>query len=518
MAFITNELLQQFFISGDKGKATEVKKVFDCGQMKDLDRQTMEYYGIPSCVLMERAALQTVEQMRGRMQKFLPEKILVVCGSGNNGGDGLAIARILFLEGWDVEVFLAGNPLKMTEETRRQYEIALRYQVPLTNMPRWDEYTTIVDAIFGIGLKRKIEGSCAETIGNMNQASCRKIAVDIPSGISGDDGSVQGTAFQADLTVTFAYMKKGLCLYPGRKYAGEIVTADIGISDTKDTADCYLTESQDLGMLPQRIPEGNKGTFGKVLVEAGSEGMCGAAYLCAAAAFRAGAGMVMIHTVPENRIPLQILLPEAMVSCSFSEEEYERIFAWCDRIVAGPGIGKDAQAQERILNVLKRASQEKRQLILDADGLNLLAQNLSWRQYLGPHVTVTPHPGEMSRLTGKKISDIREDLAGTAAAFAAESHTVCVLKDAVTAVTDGKTVYLSGTGNAGMATAGSGDVLAGILAGVYGMFRDEERSLVKQAALGVTLHGRAGDLASAHSDMRCIKAEDIIDAVREALR
>ena len=296
------------------------------------------------------------------------------------------------------------------------------------------------------------------------------------------------------------------------------MTADIGISDTKDTADCYLTEAQDLAMLPQRIPDGNKGTFGKVLVEAGSEGMCGAAYLCAAAAFRAGAGMVMIHTVPENRIPLQILLPEAMVSCSFSGEEYERIFAWCDRIVAGPGIGMDEQAQERIFHVLKWASQKKCQLILDADGLNLLAQNPSWRQYLGPHVTVTPHPGEMSRLTGMGISDIREDLAGMAAAFAARTHTVCVLKDAVTAVTDGKKVYLNGTGNAGMATAGSGDVLAGILAGVYGMFPDEEKSLAERAALGVTLHGRAGDLASAHSDMRCIKASNIMDAVCEALQ
>lgn len=205
--------------------------------MKLLDHGTIHNMHVPSLVLMERAALATAEEIRKYLEKkngsgnLKKERILTVCGFGNNGGDGIAIARLLHLAGIRSEIYLAGNPDKMTEETRHQWDIAMSYQVPVMNNPVWDEYTVIVDGIFGVGLSREITGNYKEIIDHMNEAPAYKAAVDIPSGIHGDTGAVLGTAFEADLTVTFAYKKRGLCLYPGRAYAGRTVVADIGIYD-----------------------------------------------------------------------------------------------------------------------------------------------------------------------------------------------------------------------------------------------------------------------------------------------
>ena len=323
-----------------------MKKIVTCEEMKKLDNATIHKIGVASEVLMERAALKVVEETEKYLGKS--EKILVVCGSGNNGGDGIAIARLFHLKGVRAEFYMAGNKEKMTRETLLQYKIATGYQVPEVNNPAWDEYTTIVDAVFGVGLARPIEGHYAEIIHEMNSARAKKIAVDIPSGVNGDTGLEMGIAFSADLTVTFGYRKRGLCFYPGRLYAGKIVIADIGIYEqeaVKASARCL--EKEDLKLFPERDPGGNKGTFGKILFVTGSAGMCGAAYLSASAALRTGAGMVKIQTVEENRIPLQILLPEAMVCSRFDEESNEQLLSWCDVIVIGPGLGTSVASRER---------------------------------------------------------------------------------------------------------------------------------------------------------------------------
>ena len=204
-----------------------MKKLVTCKEMKDLDSTTIREIGVPSEVLMERAALKVVEETEKYLQK--DERILVVCGSGNNGGDGIAVARLFHLKGIRVEFYMVGNKDKMTRETALQYKIASGYRVPEVNNPQWSEYTTIVDAVFGVGLTRPIEGHYADIIHEMNSARAKKIAVDIPSGVNGDTGLEMGIAFSADLTVTFGYRKRGLCFYPGRLYAGKIVIADIGI-------------------------------------------------------------------------------------------------------------------------------------------------------------------------------------------------------------------------------------------------------------------------------------------------
>ena len=260
-----------------------MKQVVTCQEMKFCDSYTIERMGVPSCVLMERAALKVVEELEKRFTtENIKQKILCVCGSGNNGGDGVAIARILHQHGYQSAIYLAGNPDHRTEEMQRQCQIAVNYQVSVVNNLHSEEYTTIVDAIFGVGLTREIKGEYRDLIAELNEMPGWKVAVDLPSGVDGDTGAELGIAFHADLTVTFAFRKAGLCLYPGRKLAGQVVVADVGIY-REDGAEpkLFSMEKSDLRELPEKEADGNKGTFGKILAVAGSSGMCGAAFLSA---------------------------------------------------------------------------------------------------------------------------------------------------------------------------------------------------------------------------------------------
>ena len=236
-----------------------MREIVTAVEMKELDHNTIQKAGISSPVLMERAALKTVEEIVQRLKNKEKEKILVVCGTGNNGGDGLAIARLLQLRGVRTWYYIAGKEEKMTAETAGQLKTAEYYQVPRVHNLDPDEYTTIVDAIFGVGLSRPVEGKYAELISTMNRASAYKVAVDIPSGIDSDTGFEKGIAFRADLTVTFAFRKRGLCFYPGRMYGGEIIVEDIGIYPIPGEKICmHHLEQRDLEMLPERVPYGNK--------------------------------------------------------------------------------------------------------------------------------------------------------------------------------------------------------------------------------------------------------------------
>ena len=505
-----------------------MKKVVTCSQMKLLDHETIHSMHVPSLVLMERAALAVKDEICKHLagKDLKKERVLVVCGTGNNGGDGIALARLLYLLGIPTELFLVGAIDKMTEETRHQWEIAASYQVPVTNNPVWSEYTVIADGIFGVGLSREITGNYKAVLEHMNEAAAYKVAVDIPSGIHGDTGEILGCAFCADLTVTFAYGKRGLCLYPGRAYAGKLVVADIGIYD-RDKKGTELVpkaaaqlEKSDLRSIPKRLPWGNKGTFGKVLLIAGSKGMCGAAYLSAGGALRGGAGMVKIQTVEENRVPLQTLLPEAMVTCEFSEEANERNLNWCDVLVIGPGLGTDGEGRERMLWFLKNAAAAQIPVVIDADGLNLLAEHPQWMEFINEKTVLTPHLGEMSRLTGSSISRLKEEPAAAALEFAGKTGGTCVLKDACTVVADAmEHLYFNSSGNSGMATAGSGDVLSGIIAAVLCMYLGEEKQDISFiAALAVYIHGLCGELASKKRGTHGMTAGDMLEALPEVLR
>lgn len=487
-------------------------------EMKSCDSNTSSYYGIPSLVLMERAALRVVEAIQ--QEQLDTGRILVVCGSGNNGGDGLAIARLLHLQGHKAAILLAGDEKKFTPDAKVQYEICKKYRIPVISPVEFacQTYTLIIDAIFGIGLSRNISGSYADLIDQINGRPERKLAVDIPSGISTDNGSVMGIAVRADLTVTFAYQKLGLLFYPGCAYAGKVIVSDIGIDEHS-----WLEKKPQVGVLHIedvrkqmiRRSDGNKGTFGKVLLIAGSTNMAGAAYFAAKAAYRSGCGLVRIYTVEENRTILQSRIPEAILSTYRGNRpdmaQLTEALKWADVVVIGPGLGTGEAAHALVRHTLEDA---KVPVVADADALNIIAEDTQILLRAHTELVLTPHMGEMARLTGDSIAYLKENILSTAEEFARSYHVICVLKDArtVTAVPYGCS-YLNVTGNDGMATGGSGDVLSGIIGGMIAQGLQPDLA----APAGVCLHGAAGDYASGELGNHAVMASDIIEAVGKVL-
>lgn len=488
-------------------------------EMKAYDRWTIQDMGIPSLVLMERAALSCVDALYDN--GFDLARVLVVCGTGNNGADGVAAARILHLRGICTEVWMVGNPEKFSPDLRKQMKIAENYDVTFVHSPDPHEYTTIVDALFGIGLHRNLEGVFAEAVHKINDSNARVLSVDVPSGVSGTTGAVLGTAVHADMTQTFAWEKLGLILYPGAAYAGKVLTADIGIYLPKgELPGCALTEDCDVTEFYGQRPDwGNKGTFGKILLLAGCDAMYGAAYLSASAALLSGAGMVKIHTARENADALRISLPEAMLSFYPKENTGEdaelEAFApgeeWADLIAAGPGLGTSGPARLLVHRLL--VSCEK-PCVFDADALNIISEDTDMLRQRKNLTVITPHIGEMARLTGESPAVIKADPIACAVKFAAAYGVICVLKDArtVTAFPDGR-VYLTASGNSGMATAGSGDVLTGIMAGMLA----QRGADVKAVPAAVHFHGLCGTAAACRGARPALTAGEILRAVPEAM-
>ena len=494
-------------------------------QMKQIDQDTIQRIGIPSLVLMERAALavaETVEKLAA--EEGGKARILAVCGTGNNGADGIAAGRILWNRGYDVLVLLAGNPDHATEEHRMQQQAARALGVPVIREgePVPGRFSIVVDAVFGIGLSREVTGSYRDLLMWLTgMEGIRVVAVDIPSGIHADTGAVLGTALRADVTVTFGYRKAGHLFYPGRTWCGQVQVAETGFSDQSLARTGWaglVPEREDLGRLPRRRPDGNKGTFGRLLVVAGSQGMSGAAYLCGLAAYRAGAGLVKLLTVEDNRGILQTQLPEAVFAGyaprqvlkepDAFREFIARQVQWADAIVLGPGLGTEPYARLLTETVLSRRQVP---LVMDADGLNLAAAFPELTRHFSENVIVTPHMGEMVRLSGMPMEQLKADPLGAAKAYSSRTGAVCVLKDAVTvtACKDG-TAWINPSGSSAMAKGGSGDVLAGILGGLLA----QKASPGEGAALGVYLHGLAGE-AAARKNPASLLAHEIADALRE---
>ncbi len=485
-------------------------------EMKACDTATIEYFGVPSAVLMERAAMSVVEEMTAHFPDA--KTFLIVCGSGNNGGDGLAIARLLFLQGQKVQIAFVGNEAKASRETALQLSIVRKYGVSISDEIPGEDYDVIVDSVFGIGLVRNIEGRYFEIISQMNEKSGKKVAVDISSGINADNGQMMGIAFLADLTVSFGFAKTGHILYPGAAFTGELAVKDIGIDSYgflgKEPSVAMLTK-QDLHLLPRRSSYSNKGTFGKVLVIAGSVNIAGAAYFSASAAYHTGAGLVRVLTPEKNRTIIQTALPEAVLSTykqdHFDKEQLLECIKWATVVVVGPGLGTGKVSAKIVETVLRAADVP---CIIDADGLNLIAENhLEFSDTKGPLI-ITPHLGEMSRLCQCSISKLRNALADSAAQFAKEHGVIVVLKDArtVTAAPDEKT-YINRSGNSGMATGGSGDVLTGVIAGLLAQGCEPKVA----APLGVYLHGLAGDEMAKQVGSYSMTASDLIRGISPVL-
>lgn len=494
-----------------------MKYAVTAAEMKLYDQKTISEIGIPSLVLMERAALETVRVLLAERKEM--KRVLIAAGTGNNGGDGLAVGRILASRGVKVTFLLAGSWEKLSKETAMQKDILLNSGFSILRKIENEEYDIVIDALFGIGLSREVEGEYAKwihTLNDMKQQGTYICSLDIPSGICADTGKVMGCAVRADLTAAFAFAKRGELLYPGREYTGKLVVCDIGIPsavlENQYPGAAYLEREDAIRKLPERRPDGNKGTFGKVLLIAGSRDMCGACILAGSSAFKTGAGMVKIITPECNREILQSTLPEAMLY-SYGDmpepEQIQKALDWADVAAIGPGLGMDNAARFMIRYCLENSVIP---LVLDADALNLIGMDQELAKLLahknGENVVLTPHPGELVRLLGIDMENYRADRMKVIQEALIRYGCILAAKDAVT-ITAGKNakeLFINTSGNDGMAVAGSGDVLTGIIIGLMA----QKMPCFEAAGLGVYLHGLAGEEACRSNGRYGMTAMDIV--------
>lgn len=489
-------------------------------EMQEIDAYSIHEIGIPGMVLMEKASMALCEEVTKHLQDY--SRCLIVVEKGNNGGDGLALGRLLSEAGYEICIYEIGGIKKASTSYEAQKAILTQLGIQVEETLPDGNFDVIVDGIFGVGLTRNVVGIQKEVIEKLNQKEAFRIAIDVPSGIDATTGQVMGTAFQADLTVTFGLSKIGLLLYPGAAFAGEVIVKDIGFPKKaieRIAPKAFTYEPGDEASIPVRMADSHKGTFGRVLIAAGSPDMAGAAYLSALSAYRAGSGLVRIFTHETNRMILQSKVPEAILTtyqdAEGAEVKLREAISWADVIVLGPGLGTGKMTR-RFLHILKECA--KVSVILDADGLNEIARMEQegedyWKDFPVP-VILTPHMLEMSRLSGYSVGQLKEDRIRLAKEYAGQKGVTLVLKDSRTMIADGKEqIYINQTGNSGMATGGSGDVLTGIIAGMLAAGMEP----FKAAAMGVYLHGRAGDFARDEMGEYSMMAGDIIKHINEAL-
>jgi ADP-dependent NAD(P)H-hydrate dehydratase / NAD(P)H-hydrate epimerase len=525
-----------------------IVKILSAAEMREVDRLTTERGGVPSLSLMENAASRTVEAAEKRFGDVAGIRALVICGRGNNGGDGAAIARMLHNKGAAVDVLLLGRVEDSSGDAKTNFEAALEIAaaagpnfrfVEIEKIDQfWQEATAsphalFFDAILGTGLTRPASGLFEEAIHLLNDhtGDSPVISVDIPSGISSDSQELIGPAVKADLTVTFTAPKLGNVFPPAADHCGELVIAPIGSPGELINASgsqLNLIERSDVERwlrASQRSAHANKGDVGKVLVVAGSRGKTGAACLVGEAALRAGCGLVTIATAESSQpIVASVAIPECMTeplaetqAGSVAREAADRALELAgerDVVAIGPGLGSSDKSTRAFVRAVTMKRQ--RPMIIDADGLNSLApwaENLRGSAELP--MILTPHPGEMARLLSKPIAEIVKNPVDVARSFAADRSVILVLKGspAVVAAPNGQ-VYVNSTGNAGMATGGTGDVLTGIIASFLAQKLDDPLSATIAA---VYLHGLAGDIAASRVGTRAMIASDISAHFGEAI-
>lgn len=514
-------------------------KVVTAEEMRNIDRVTIEKYGIPGEVLMERAGLSVAEKIRALFDK---KKVIVLAGGGNNGGDGIAAARNLHNWGWHVRVLLMLREDKLSPDCLSQYRMAKHSGVAIEfrkGVAEKDLHgSLVIDALLGTGINKDVTSFMAEVIRFLNAADVKVIAVDIPSGISSDSGQIMGAAVQADCTITFGLPKIGHILYPGAYYSGQLYVEDIGFPEELLSAESLGFETIEKKsaslLIPERPKYSHKGDYGHVLVIAGSQGKTGAAFMTAKACLRAGAGLVTIG-VPEtllnvfqSRVTEEMVLPLSDTGKgTFSAKAYDQIRNFLDTradvLAIGPGITVDEETASLSKKILETSTVP---MVLDADAINVLAGRKDLLKKVKAPVILTPHTGEMARLltsvAGKSVKDkdkkgLRSEIEGNRIAMsrtaAMETGAYFVLKGAPTIVADPEgRIFINTTGNPGMATAGSGDVLTGMLAGLLG----QGMHPVDACRLAVFLHGLAGDTAAEAQGMHSLIASDIIESIPRA--
>lgn len=511
-------------------------RILDTAQMREADRRTIHDLGIPARVLMENAGRQVAGAIENTFDDFPLMRVTVLCGRGNNGGDGFVAARVLIEHCIEVRVYLLGSAADVTGDARANLDVLRRLGVDVVevaNAADWELVGTsaldvdlIVDALCGTGLRGPIHGLIETVVADVNTSGVRVVSIDLPSGLSADHHNIDGPAVEARLTVALAAPKLPLVLPPAEYHVGQLVVVDIGIpdqviDDIEGPRIDMLTRTEMAGLIALRRADSHKGDYGRVLIVAGSTGHAGAAVLAAKAALRSGAGLVTV-AAPVSLVPIiaasgaeymTLALPETPEG-TVSADSLDAVIAFrADVIAAGPGLGTGAAVATFVHGLVERSGVP---LILDADALNAFvdcAEALVARG--GVPIVITPHPGEMARLLGTSIEHVQRERLTVALDFARTHDVHVVLKGHRTIVADPSgAAGVNMTGNPGMATAGAGDVLTGVLAGWFAQLRDARRA----ARLGVYLHGMAGDLAQTVHSQTALIAGDLIAHLGEAVQ
>lgn len=502
--------------------------------MKEIDRMAIEEWGIAGPVLMENAGRAVVDAIEKELRGVKKQRFLVVCGKGNNGGDGFVITRHLLNRGAEVNCILLGkiDDLKGDALTNAQILFNAAYKILEVSTPeelsRLSALTcrvsVIIDALFGTGLSSPPQGIFAKAIQLINESGNYVVSVDIPSGIDADTGAVLGPAIRADLTVTMGLPKYGLLLYPGKAFVGKLIVADIGIPYQllKERTNTFLIDEEFVRQnLPRRPADGHKGSFGSCLLLCGSRGYSGACILAGMAAVRSGAGLVHLgypkgisqviescaiepvkHPLPET--DSETLSPSALPLIL-------ELLSKVDSVALGPGISTHPETKKLLLELLPKL---EKPTVIDADGLNNLAGAIEILKEVKAPLILTPHPGELSRLTGKSPPEINTNRITTAREFALNHKCFLVLKGAPTVITtpDGQ-AFVNPTGNSGLASGGTGDVLTGLIAGLLA----QGASPINAALLGTFLHGLAGDIGAEELTEYSLAAGDLLNYLPKAL-
>jgi NAD(P)H-hydrate epimerase len=503
-------------------------------QMREMDRLTIQKYGVPSLTLMERAGEAVAKAVLERFERPAKKGVLIVAGKGNNGGDGFVVARLLKKRRIPCEVVLLARKQELSPDAAHNCAAYVKLKGKVTEVTdgslailgeRTRGKGLLVDAILGTGIKNAVRGFYAEAIALINASGLPVVAVDIPSGLNTDNGTAPGAAIQAEMTVSLGFPKLGQVIYPGLDYVGDLAIADIGIDPRAEEEVSpnieILTREEIRSLVPIRHPDTHKGTYGHVLVMAGSRGKTGAAVLACRAAMRSGAGLVTLAAprllndifasslVEVMTEPLKDGASEEMEP--LSDSEWHRLLDRKDSLLFGPGIGVNDATRSALCWLLRNLAIP---WVIDADGLNNLALEVDRLPDAKSAPIITPHPGEMARLIGTNTASVNRDRVGIARSFALERRCHVVLKGArtVIATADGR-VFINPTGNAGMASGGMGDVLAGMLAALLGQGLDPEDTM----KLGVYLHGFLGDCAAAERGPIGLIASDIIDRLPNGL-
>jgi len=503
-------------------------KISSVEEMRTMDETAMSVYGIPSEILMENAG-QAVVNIIKNCVGICGVKFLVFCGAGNNGGDGFVVARKLHSSGGLVRVYLFAAPENYTGAAKLNYEIISRLPVPISQINTIEAVLSdlqnsdvVIDAIFGIGLSRDVSGVYQETIEVINKSEKTIFSVDIPSGINGDNGQIMGTAILADRTITFGLPKMGNLLYPGYAHCGKLCCSHISFPPELYTSKMLLVETNPNPDLPTRDPSGHKGDFGDLLCVAGSANYYGAPYFAAYSFLKAGGGYSRL-AAPKSIVPFvacksnEIVyypLEETGIGC-ISRENFDKLDSLVDlvdMVVLGSGVSVDDEIMD-VVGIL--ATRINKPLLIDGDGITAISCNHKVIRTRSEPTILTPHIGEMARLTGLSISAIKVDPFTVLRNSSRDLNAIIVLKGAhsLIGLPDGR-IYINLSGNSGMATAGSGDVLTGTIAAMYGLGLSIEQAVCK----GVFIHGLAGDLAAAAKGEDGITAQDILDYLPYALK